>query len=37
VWVTDSQSSTVHEIIGGAAPAEPLANAVQSATPGAKP
>jgi len=37
VWVTDSQSSTVHEIIGGAAPAEPLANAVQSATPGTEP
>jgi sugar lactone lactonase YvrE len=37
VWVSDSQSNTVHEIIGGAAPAEPLANAVQSATPGTEP
>ena len=37
VWVTDSQSNTLHEIVGGAVPTTPLANAVQSATPGVQP
>jgi len=37
VWVTNAAANSVDEIIGGAAPAAPLATAVQSATPGAKP
>lgn len=36
VWVSNA-GGTVDEIIGGAAPAAPLTNAVVSATPGAKP
>jgi len=37
VWVANSTANTVDEIIGGAAPAATLANAVQTATPGMKP
>jgi hypothetical protein len=37
VWLTNSAANTVDEIIGGAAPTAPLANAVQNNTLGAKP
>jgi len=37
VWITDSQSNTVHEVIGGGLPTAPLANAVQSASPATEP
>ena len=37
VWVANPSTNTVDEVIGGAAPAETLANAVQTATPGTKP
>ena len=37
VWIADSQSNTVHEIVGGGLPAQPLANAVTSKTPGTEP
>jgi sugar lactone lactonase YvrE len=37
VWIANGTTSTVDEIVGGAAPAAPLANAVVSATPGVKP
>ena len=37
IWVTNSAANSVDKIIGGAAPVAPLANAVVSATPGAKP
>jgi hypothetical protein len=37
IWVTNPTSSTIDEIIGGAIPASPLANAVQNTTLGVKP
>ncbi len=37
VWISDSQSNTVHEIVGGGLPTQPLANAVTSKTPGTEP
>jgi hypothetical protein len=37
VWVTDSQSNTVHEVVGGGLPTAPLAKAVQSASPATEP
>jgi sugar lactone lactonase YvrE len=37
IWVTNTAANSVDKIIGGAAPVAPLANAVLSATPGAKP
>jgi hypothetical protein len=37
IWVANPTANTVDEVIGGAAPAAPLANAVQTATPGGKP
>jgi sugar lactone lactonase YvrE len=37
IWVTNSAANSVDKIVGGAAPVAPLANAVLSATPGAKP
>jgi hypothetical protein len=37
VWVANPAANTVDEIIGGAAPAAPLANAVQNTTPGTRP
>jgi sugar lactone lactonase YvrE len=37
VWVTNATNNTVDEIIGGAAPSAPLANAVQNNTPGTRP
>ncbi len=37
VWISDRQSNTVHEVVGGAAPVLPLANAVQTNTLGVEP
>jgi sugar lactone lactonase YvrE len=37
VWISDSQSDSVHEIVGGAAPVLPLANAVQTNSLGVEP
>ncbi len=37
VWVSNSTTNTVDEIIGGAAPTAPLANALKNGTVGAKP
>jgi hypothetical protein len=37
VWIANPTANTVDEIIGGAAPAAPLANAVQNGTPGTEP
>jgi len=37
VWVTNATNNTVDEIVGGAAPSAPLANAVQNNTPGTRP
>jgi sugar lactone lactonase YvrE len=37
VWISDSQSNTVHEIVGGGLPTQPLANAVTNKTPGTEP
>jgi sugar lactone lactonase YvrE len=37
VWVTNATNNTVDEIVGGAAPSAPLANAVQNDTPGTRP
>jgi sugar lactone lactonase YvrE len=37
VWVTNATNNTVDEIMGGAAPSAPLANAVQNNTPGTRP
>jgi hypothetical protein len=37
VWLANAAANTIDEIIGGAAPAAPLANAVQNNAPGAKP
>jgi hypothetical protein len=37
VWVANPAANSIDEIIGGAVPAAPLANAVQTMTPGGKP
>jgi hypothetical protein len=37
VWVTNAAANSVDEIVGGAAPAQPLATAVQNGTPGTRP
>jgi sugar lactone lactonase YvrE len=37
VWISDSQSNTVHEIVGGGLPTQPLANALTNKTPGTEP
>ena len=37
VWISNGTSSSVDEVIGAAAPAAPLANAVQSLSPGTRP
>jgi sugar lactone lactonase YvrE len=37
VWIANPTTNSVDEVIGGAAPAAPLANAVKTNTPGAKP
>jgi hypothetical protein len=37
IWLTNPTANTVDEIIGGAVPVQPLATAVQSATPATKP
>jgi len=37
IWVANPAANTVDEVIGGAAPASPLVNAVVTATPGVKP
>jgi hypothetical protein len=37
IWLTNPTANTVDEIIGGATPVQPLATAVQNATPATKP
>jgi hypothetical protein len=37
VWIADSQSNTLHEIVGGGLPTQPLATAVTKKTPGTEP
>jgi sugar lactone lactonase YvrE len=37
VWISDSQNNTVHEIVGGGMPTQPLATAVKNQTPGTEP
>jgi hypothetical protein len=37
IWIADSQSNTVHEIVGGGLPTQPLATAVTNKTPGTEP
>jgi YVTN family beta-propeller protein len=37
IWISNATTNTVDEVIGGAAPATPLAIAVQNATPGVRP
>jgi hypothetical protein len=37
VWLTNAAANSVDEIIGGAAPTQPLATAVQNGTPGTNP